>query len=315
MRKSKLHLLIAAAIIFSFANLELARAVDNIPPTPPGAAPQPAIPPISPAPTAPPAAAVAAAPIPVPNLVWDSELKEHNATNGEAAANFTFNLTNVAPIEIVIQNVQTSCGCTVAKLPSQPWHLAPGSNGQISVTVNLAGKMGTFVKQVTANTSVGMKQVQVKITMPPPPSPAAMSPVERERNQQLSIADRQAVFKGTCGDCHYKPAQGKMGAELFTAACDICHGSKNRASMVPDLHALKFPTNLDYWRHWIRNGRPNSMMPAFDSEQGGPLIPVQVASLAEYLERTISHQVQPPAAAPTVTNAASIPTLTIPPAK
>jgi mono/diheme cytochrome c family protein len=313
MRKSKLRVFIAA-ISLSLAKASVIFAADT-PPTPPSP-PIPAA--ITPAPPAP--AAPTPAPIPVPNLVWDSEMKEMSATNGQGAAEFTFYLTNLAPVEVVVNNVQTSCGCTVAKLPEQPWHVAPNASGHISVTVNLAGKMGTFTKQITANTSVGMKQVQVKITMPPP-APVVMekmSEADRLRNQQLANANRQAVFQGDCIRCHYTPAQGKMGGDLYKAVCEVCHESPNRAAQVPDLHALKFPTNLDYWRHWIRNGRPGSMMPAFDSEQGGPLIPAQVTSLAEYLEKTITHA--PPAPAPASTNAGISPiipikALAVPPAK
>ncbi|MEO6183335.1 MAG: DUF1573 domain-containing protein, partial [Verrucomicrobiota bacterium] len=77
---------------------------------------------------APPAPAAPTAPV-VPALVFDSESKEYNAKPGEAKAIFTFSLTNVSAAEVIITNVSTSCGCTVAKLPSQPWHLAPGANG------------------------------------------------------------------------------------------------------------------------------------------------------------------------------------------
>src|ERR1043166_126975 len=123
---------------------------------------------------------VAAQPVPTPQappkadapaLAWDAEMKEYTAKAGEMTAPFTFNLTNVSSSEIIINSVQTSCGCTVAQLPSQPWHLAPGSNGEIKVSVNLAGKSGTVVKQVTAHTSIGPRMVQVKVNIPPP-SPA-----------------------------------------------------------------------------------------------------------------------------------------------
>jgi cytochrome c553 len=292
MRLNKRTLLLAGTISFFLGTSDLFSAEPNSPPTLPPSIPQAA----APAP-----AVVNASPIPVPNLVWDAEMKTYNAQPGEATANFTFNLTNVAPIEIIINSVQTSCGCTVAKLPSQPWHLASGSNGQIQVSVNLAGKMGTVVKQVTANTSVGMKQVSVTVIIPPPTSQAGMSQEDRNRNLSLAAADRQAVFKNDCASCHVKPALGKMGADLYVAACGICHESPHRASQVPDLHALQYPTNQDYWRHWIRNGRGGSMMPAFEIAQGGPLNPEQINSLSDYLEKAMSHAV---GAAPAITNAA-----------
>ena len=100
---------------------------------------------------------------------------------------------------------------------------------------------------------------------------------------QLAMADRQAVFKNDCASCHVAPAVGKKGEQLFAAACSICHEAPHRATMVPDLHALKFTPTKDYWHNWISNGKPGSLMPAFAQAQGGPLTDEQIESLAEYL--------------------------------
>src|SRR5580692_7357760 len=62
-------------------------------------------------------------------LVFDADTKQYNATLADAAADFKFNLTNTWTNEITIDRVQTSCGCTVASLPSNPWHLAAGGHG------------------------------------------------------------------------------------------------------------------------------------------------------------------------------------------
>src|SRR5438552_3056391 len=74
----------------------------------------------------------------------DANLKEYAAKPGETNAHFIFNLTNVSSAPVLINFVRTSCGCTVAKLPSTPWKLEPGSNGPIQVTVDLRGKLGTI---------------------------------------------------------------------------------------------------------------------------------------------------------------------------
>jgi mono/diheme cytochrome c family protein len=72
---------------------------------------------------------------------------------------------------------------------------------------------------------------------------------------------------------------------------------------VPDLHALKQPTSLEYWKAMISFGKPHTLMPGFALAQGGPLSDEQIASLAAYLNRTISHNfLQPP-----LTNAAVVP--------
>jgi hypothetical protein len=63
--------------------------------------------------------------------------------------------------------------------------------------------------------------------------------------------------------------------------------------MVPDLHALKHPTDAALWRKWITSGKGiipaqvGSMMPAFSQAEGGPLTEEQISSLVDYLARTI----------------------------
>ena len=53
--------------------------------------------------------------------------------------------------------------------------------------------------------------------------------------------------------------------------------------MVADLHNLKTPPNAEYWKFFIVNGKPGTLMPAFAQAHGGPLSDAQVASLVEYL--------------------------------
>jgi hypothetical protein len=58
--------------------------------------------------------------------------------------------------------------------------------------------------------------------------------------------------------------------------------------MVPDLKALKHPTNEEHWRKWIKSGRQGSMMPAFAKAEGGPLSDEQVESLVKHLMQTVT---------------------------
>ena len=88
-------------------------------------------------------------------IQWDAKLKEYTAKEGEAEAHFTFALKNTTAQQIIVTGVRTSCGCTVAELPSKPWPLAPGEGGEIGVTVDLRGKYGTITKSVFVDTSVG----------------------------------------------------------------------------------------------------------------------------------------------------------------
>jgi mono/diheme cytochrome c family protein len=158
---------------------------------------------------------------------------------------------------------------------------------EIPISMDLRGKTGVVTKGVTIYTDRGQKVVLVKATILPGDN--TMGALDRERNQQLALADPQAIFKGDCARCHVEPVIGKMGKELYTTACGICHEAEHRASMVPDLHALKVTPNEDYWRMFITQGKPGTLMPGFAQAKGGPLSEMQINSLVAYLVKEFPH--------------------------
>ncbi len=231
----------------------------------------------------------------VPALVFDAETKQYDASAGEQFAPFTFNLTNVWTNEIVIDKVQTSCGCTTVSLPDTPWHLPPQGSGQVRAQVNLSGKMGLIVKTLTFYTSVGNRVVNLKVNIPLPPATAGtMSEADRKAAMLKSAADPQAIFKGDCAKCHAAKGRNTFGQTLYAADCGICHESSRRDGKVPDLHAMQQAGDFDYWKTIISTGKPHTMMPAFAAAQGGPLTEAQIVSLATYLNHTISHHLSAP---------------------
>jgi len=231
-------------------------------------------------------------PLPEGVLAWDNLMKSTEAAADQAQAHFTFNLTNVSSEKVAIVNVHPSCGCTTAQLPPLPWVLAPGTNGQINLTVNLAGKNGTLFKTVNVTTDKGSKMLTLQIKILPPVIPT-MTEADRMRGIEMAKADRQAIFKNECATCHLKPGDGKYGQALYSSVCGVCHESEHRASMVPNLHELKVPTNDQFWRIWISHGKPGSLMPAFSTTDGGPLTDLQIASLAAYLNVAMPSRVPP----------------------
>jgi hypothetical protein len=102
-------------------------------------------PPLTQPSVSPPPAAVTAENVPNPNaLKWDTDTKELLAKPGDLSASGNFVVTNVSDHEVTINTLRTSCGCTVAQLPTTPYKLAPGANVSIGVTMNLAGRSGTL---------------------------------------------------------------------------------------------------------------------------------------------------------------------------
>jgi mono/diheme cytochrome c family protein len=233
---------------------------------------------------------------PASYLTWSTERQETNTQVGQISVPFTFWLTNVSTEVVSVNAVRTSCGCTVAQLPEQPWRIPPGSNGPIQVTMNLAGKFGSIEKSVTVDSTTGYKSLIVRANIPQQPNAQPVSngiDPERLKNMQMALADRQVLFKGECAKCHAEPAVAKMDKPLYDAACGICHDSIHRAAMVPDLAKLNHPTNEEHWRKWIRSGRVGSMMPAFAKTEGGPLTDEQVDSLVKFLMESITAKAPP----------------------
>lgn len=248
---------------------------------------------------------IATKPVYVPNMsrvsehladttfAWDSTMKMTNVPAGSASGRLDFNFTNVGPGTVVIVEAKPSCSCTSAQTPPLPWMIAPGTNGVIGVTVDLAGKFGTVVKSVHVRTDHGSRDIIVQIHILAPVM-GKLTDADRMRQMAVAKVDRQAVFKNDCATCHMKPGESKFGKALYDADCGICHEAEHRASMVPDLHNLKVSTNEEFWRTWIAHGKPGTFMPAFLEGDGGPLDDRQILSLAAYLSAAIPSKVPSP---------------------
>jgi len=236
-------------------------------------------------------------PLPDGVLAWNGLMQETNAAADQPEAHFVFNFTNVSSGNVVIVDAHGSCSCTATELPSKPWTVPTGTNGQIGATVNLAGKTGMQIKTVTVTTDKGKKDLYLRINILPPVIPT-LTDAERARDLEIAKADRQSVFKGDCATCHAHPAEGKYGKALYDAVCAICHEGEHRAAIVPDLHSLKRSTNDEFWRTWTAHGKAGSLMPAFATADGGPLNDMQIATIAAYLNIEI-----PSLPVPVITNA------------
>ena len=216
-------------------------------------------------------------------LSFDALVKSIEVTNGAPDAVFSFGVTNISKEDITILSAHTSCGCTAAKLPQQPWVLHPGDHGEVGATMHVAGKWGTVTKTLTIATSQGNSVLTVRSILPEANSVASIRMSDRSRNLQIAAADRQAVFRGDCAKCHVEPTVAKMGQDLYVAACGVCHDAENKATMVPALVGRAGTFDEAYWNTWVRNGKVGTLMPAFEMKQGGPLSDEQVKSLTAYL--------------------------------
>lgn len=210
--------------------------------------------------------------------------KKYHARKNEKEARFVFKATNISSQNVLIEDVQTSCGCT-SVMKKSPWIIKPGQTDYIEVRMDLLGRTGVVTKSVYVFTNKGLQSLKVQSIIPggkENQNPQGIL-TERKRNQLLALRDRQIVFKGKCAKCHVTPTRGLTGEKLYQRGCGICHNSPNRASMVPDLAKLDKKMDRTYWEVWIKYGRKGSLMPAFHKSQGGPLDDKQIESLVQYL--------------------------------
>ncbi len=221
---------------------------------------------------------------------WDATEKTLHPKLGDDSVAFQFTATNSAKKPVTIEEIRPTCGCTVAEMPAQPWVLAPGASGTFIGTVDIRGKEGTVSKSLFVNSTAGTQMLTLTIKIP------TLDDAARLRNQRMALANRQAVFQGDCAVCHLKPAVGRSGAELFTAACGVCHFAANRASMVPDLLTARQHRDAEFWRKWISEGKEGTLMPAWSKDHGGPLTRGQIDSLVDFAMATLPTEPPPPAA-------------------
>lgn len=78
---------------------------------------------------------------------------------GKVSHDFTF--TNVGDDVLIIYDVTTNCGCTVAQFPKEP--IMPGDTGKISVTFDPKGSPGEFAKEIIVRSNAKKKKMRLRI--------------------------------------------------------------------------------------------------------------------------------------------------------
>ena len=84
------------------------------------------------------------------NLSFDKKIHdfgEIKEADGIVTYNFTY--TNTGNEALIIQKVNSSCGCTVPTWTKQP--IAPGEKGSVSAAYNPKNRPGKFNKTLTVN--------------------------------------------------------------------------------------------------------------------------------------------------------------------
>jgi len=66
---------------------------------------------------------------------------------------YTFKFENKGDANLLIEDIRTSCGCTVPEYTEKP--IAPNTTGEIKITFNTTGKLGKQHKTITILSNTG----------------------------------------------------------------------------------------------------------------------------------------------------------------
>lgn len=88
-------------------------------------------------------------------ITWEKSMHDFGDVFQGDKVEHTFRFTNTGNKDLVITNIEVTCGCTTPKgWPRDP--IAPGASGELTVAFNSAGKIGKQNKVITiTSNSVG----------------------------------------------------------------------------------------------------------------------------------------------------------------
>lgn len=99
-------------------------------------------------------------------ITWDKAAHDFGEIIQGDKVEHTFHFTNTGNKELVITNVEVTCGCTTPKgWPRDP--ITPGNSGELTIAFNSIGKIGKQNKVITiTSNSVGtVNQVMFSATV------------------------------------------------------------------------------------------------------------------------------------------------------
>jgi hypothetical protein len=109
-------------------------------------------------------------PLPDGILAWHTLSQTTVVMEGERFAHFTFSFTNISSSNVTILNLDPTCGCTTADLPSAPWKIPAGFSGEIKANVDLTNKTGILTEYIKVITDEGSKNLTLRIDIQPKPA-------------------------------------------------------------------------------------------------------------------------------------------------
>ena len=198
------------------------------------------------------------------------EIKFDTVYSGETI-NVTYTDTNDSENDIIIQKTRTSCGCTIVSHTKEA--IKPQENYNIQASINTVYKTGKITKRIYVYFQSNKNPLEISVSGKVLPQPD--SHISKKNS---------GIFSQTCSACHANPGQGRTGFQLYLADCAVCHGIFREGLSAPPLPINNVMKSTDeYIENIISNGSADQYMPAFSSENGGPLSNDQIKSLVNLL--------------------------------
>ena len=79
----------------------------------------------------------------------------------DGSVSHDFQFTNTGDAALVIFEVTTNCGCTVADYPQAP--IAPGAQGKVTITFDPKNNPGEFAKEIIVKSNAKKKRTRLHI--------------------------------------------------------------------------------------------------------------------------------------------------------
>lgn len=97
-------------------------------------------------------------------IEFETEVINYGTIEQNSNGTKIFSFTNAGDAPLIINNVKTSCGCTVPRYSKEP--ILPGESGELEIKYN-TNKLGAFTKtiRVMSNAEGGNKILKIKGTV------------------------------------------------------------------------------------------------------------------------------------------------------
>lgn len=201
-----------------------------------------------------------------PKLVFEEESHDFGLIQQGDIVEYVFKFTNKGDEELIIENVEASCGCTGVLASSD--RLKPGESGELKVSYDSTVRSGEVTRDIFVDSNdPGRPEIVLKIY------------ARVDSSMHKAFEAGEGLFSNKCNKCHGEPAKGLKGEELFKAVCLFCHDYDKEKSHAQTYQELKGTAS----RNVIIYGIPGTEMPAFSEEKNGPLNAEQIQSILDYL--------------------------------